>query len=561
MCSFYYFCYKFYLMIERNFIQLFADSFKQNWNFPAYTDYGSDNTLTYADVAVKVAELHILFEKLDLKQGDKISLLGRNSTSWALSYIATVTYGAVIVPILHEFNPNDIKHIISHSDSKLLFADDYLWEKLDEENVVVENVISLNSFDFLINPEEPIDKKTLKQLFSEKYPKGFTKENVVYVERSNKELASINYTSGTTGYSKGVMCNGNALAGNVSFGIDTRLLSAGYDIVAFLPFAHAYGCAFDFLTATCTGCHIHIIVKSPTPQLLLEAFAEVRPNIIFSVPMIIEKIYKKQILPTINNPVVAVLLKTPLIGNVIRKKVCQKLKNAFGGNFSQIIVGGAAVNPEAEEFFVKIRFPFTIGYGMTECAPLISYTNYTEFVPTSCGKILPTMEVKIVDVNSETGTGEICVRGENLMDGYYKNEEATSAAIDADGWLRTGDLGYVDDSGTIYLRGRCKTMILSSSGQNIYPEEIESKLNLMPYIAESLVIGEEKRLVALVYPDMAGLKDNGIDNKSLETLMENNRDNLNKQVAAYERVSEIRIMKEEFEKTPKKSIKRFLYQK
>ena len=553
-------------MIKENFIQLFADSFNRHWDLPAHTNYGEKETLNYSQVAEKVAQLHILFEQCGIREDDKIALFGRNSSNWAITYIATVTYGAVIVPILYDFNPNDIQQITNHSEAKLLIAEPAGWEKLDASKFeTVQAVFSLTTFDCIESFAKTIDKEALSIsnisiLFEKKYPKGYTKDDIKYAKRDNAQLASINYTSGTTGFSKGVMCSGNALAGNIVFGFHTKLLVRDYRTVAFLPFAHAFGCAFDFLTATCSGCHIHFITKTPTPKLLLSAFAEVKPESIFTVPVIIEKIYRKQIQPTISNPVMRVILKIPGLNTFIFSKIKAKIMNAFGGNLLEIIVGGAALNPEVEAFFKKIKFPFTIGYGMTECAPLISYAQHKEFVPSSAGKVLFTMEAKVMNVNPETGNGEICVKGENLMDGYYKNPQATAETIDKEGWLHTGDLGTVDENGNIFLHGRNKTMILGPSGQNIYPEEIEAKLSNMPLVQECLVVEKEKKIIALVYPDYETQKAQNLSDETLVNLMEENRKQLNKLLASYEGVYRIVLQKEEFEKTPKKSIKRFIYQ-
>jgi len=547
-------------MIQENLIQLFADSFKQNWDSAAFTDYPENQTLKYSQVAEEIAHLHILFEKNGLCEGDKVALIGKNSSRWCVIYLATITYGAVIVPILHEFNPADMAHVIEHSDSKFVFAEQPIWNKLDvKKNQFLKVVFSINNFSLLYSENQIVSFDEVKNIFAKKFPNGFQKTDINYSKRDNSCLASLNYTSGTTGYSKGVMLSGNALAGNITFGIKTQLLHPTYNLVAFLPFAHAYGCAFDFLTATAVGCHIFIITKVPSPQILMEAFAEVRPNMIFSVPMIIEKIYQKKIIPVLSKPVFKILFKIPFINNILKNKIRKTLLDAFGNNMFQIIVGGAAVNAEVESFFRQINFPFTIGYGMTECAPLISYTVYTEFVSGSCGKILPKMEVKVVDINPETGDGEVCVRGENLMLGYYKNEQATAESIDSEGWFHTGDLGKVGDDGTIFLHGRSKTMILGSNGQNIYPEEIEAKLAMMPYVAECLIVKRANKLVALVFPNHEELEEKHIDTEMLEELMEINRTELNKQIAKYEQIAEIKILEDEFEKTPKKSIKRFLY--
>jgi len=547
-------------MIKENLIQLFADSFAHNWDLAAFTDYPENQTFSYAQVATEIARFHILFQQNGIQEGDKIALIGKNSTNWCVIYLATITYGAVIVPVLHEFNPADIMYIIEHSESKLAFAEQTIWNKLDNKNKnLLKAVFSINDFSLLYSENQVFGFEHIEKIFAEKYPNGFQKSDIDYSHRDNSCLVSLNYTSGTTGHSKGVMLSGNALAGNITFGIETKMLQPKYKIVAFLPFAHSYGCAFDFLTATVEGCNIFIITKIPTPQLLLEAFADVHPNVVFSVPMIIEKIYQKKIIPVISKPIMKILFTIPLINNILKKKICKSLTDAFGGNLFQVIVGGAAMNAEVEKFFLQIHFPMTIGYGMTECAPLISYTVFSEFVPTSCGKILPTMEVKIIDINPETGNGEVCVRGENLMLGYYKNEQATVESIDNDGWFHTGDLGKVSADGTIFLYGRSKTMILGSSGQNIYPEEIEAKLSLMPYIAECMIVMRGKKLVALVFPDYEELTEKHIDKDMLKELMEVNRLELNTQIAKYEQIASFEILEQEFEKTPKKSIKRFLY--
>ncbi|GHT18225.1 long-chain-fatty-acid--CoA ligase [Bacteroidia bacterium] len=547
-------------MIKENLVQLFADSFKENWNRPAYTDYIENQTLDYSDVAATIAHLHLLFEQCNLQHGDKVALVGKNSVNWCVIYLATITYGAVIVPILHEFNACDMADILEHSESKIAFFDTPVWNKLERKHTpFLQQVFSLTDFSSIDAENQKITFEKAEKIFEKQYPNGYTKNDIKYAQRANTELVSLNYTSGTTGYSKGVMLSGNALAGNIVFGIETQLLKPDYKLVAFLPFAHAYGCAFDFLTATCAGCHIYILTKTPSPQLLMEAFERVRPNMIFSVPMIVEKIYQKKIIPVLSKPIIKLLFAIPLINNILKQKIRKTLYEAFGGNFFQIIVGGAGVNAAAEKFFQQINFPLTIGYGMTECAPLISYSPYNEFVPTSCGKILPEMEVKVIDKNHKTGNGEICVRGEHVMMGYYKNPEATAEAIDSDGWLHTGDLGYVGDEGTIFLRGRSKTMILGSNGQNIYPEEIEAKLAVMPYVAECLIVKRNQKLVALVFPDFAELKEHHIDLEMLDDLMEANRTELNLQVAKYERIAKIELVENEFEKTPKKSIKRFMY--
>ena len=565
-------------MIQENFVRLFEDSLRKNWDLPAYSNYGEELTLTYSEVAKKIARLHILFDQCQLQPNDKVALIGRNSAYWAISYIATVSYGAVVVPILQDFNPNDVHHICNHSESKLLFTADNVWETLEEEKMsTIKAVFSLTNFNCitLLNKEpkpelsenqvfETLVMKYLQpdyinSLFHAKYPNGYHKDNVRYIDKSNTEIVSINYTSGTTGFSKGVMTTGNALAGNITFAVGTGLIAPLYRIISFLPLAHAYGCAFDFLASTCAGCHIYFIGKIPSPKILLAAFAEIKPNIIFLVPLIAEKIYRKQIQPLLAKPTMRWVLSIPFLDSTVLSQIRKKLIDAFGGEFYEIIIGGAPLNAEVEAFFTKIKFPFTIGYGMTECAPLISYANHTEFAPKSAGRILDTMEIKIDNPNPETGTGEICVRGEHVMVGYYKNEEATNAMIDKDGWLHTGDLGTVDEAGNVFIRGRSKTMLLGASGQNIYPEEIEAKLNNMPYVMESLVIESNGKLIALVCPDYEAVDAESVDQNKLEMLMEENRKALNAIVASYESISKIQLFPHEFEKTPKKSIKRYLY--
>jgi long-chain acyl-CoA synthetase len=565
-------------MIQENFIRLFEDSFRMNWDLPAFSNYGEDTTLTYADVSKRIAKLHILFEQCKLKPNDKVALIGRNNDNWAISYLATITYGAVVVPILQDFNPNDVHHISNHSESKLLFTGDNIWENLEEEKLTtIKAVFSLTNFNCItllnkeIHPDNPdneirdeLVKKYLQpdyinSLFHAKYNEGFYRDHVRYIDKPNSELVSINYTSGTTGFSKGVMTSGNALAGNITFGLKTKLVAPGYRIVSFLPLAHSYGCAFDFLTPICAGSHVYFIGKIPSPKILLKAFAEVKPSVIFCVPLIIEKIYRKQIQPMLAKPSMRWVLSIPFLDQTILSQIRKKLVDAFGGEFSEIVVGGAPMNAEVEEFFHKIKFPFTIGYGMTECAPLISYSNSKDFVPKSAGKVLDIMKAKIINVDPGSEIGEICVKGENVMQGYYKNPEATEAIIDADGWLHTGDLGTIDNDGNVFIRGRNKTMILGASGQNIFPEEIEAKLNNMPYVMESLVIESNGKLIALVCPDYEAVDAEHVDQNKLIELMEENRKILNSTVASYESISKIQLYPNEFEKTPKKSIKRYLY--
>jgi long-chain acyl-CoA synthetase len=542
-------------MIKENFIKLYENSFKENWDLPCYTDYGEDTTFTYGQVAEEIAKIHLLFQYCSLRRGDKISIIGKNTSRWCIAYLATVTYGAIVVPILQDFKPNDVHHIVNHSESTFLFTSDNIWENLEEEALSgLRAVFSLTDFRCLHQRDGETVQKFMKNMdaaMKKNFPKGFYKENINYTELSNEKVMLLNYTSGTTGFSKGVMITGNNLAGNVTFGIRTELLKKGEKVLSFLPLAHAYGCAFDFLTATAVGTHVTLLGKTPSPKILMKAFEEVKPNLIITVPLVIEKIYKNVIQPLINKRSMKWALNIPLLDNQIYAQIRKKLIDALGGRFKEVIIGGAAMNPEVTDFFHKIKFPFTIGYGMTECAPLISYAPWNEFIPGSAGKILDIMKVRIDSDDPYNITGEIQVCGENVMKGYYKNEE---------GWLKTGDLGTIDANGFIYIRGRSKTMILSSNGQNIFPEEIESKLNNMPFVLESLIIERNKKLVALVYPDYESLDSLGLNTpENLKTVMDENLKNLNKLVGNYEQVSKIQLYPTEFEKTPKKSIKRFLY--
>ncbi len=551
-------------MIKENFIKLYENSFRENWDLPCYTDYGEDITYTYGQVAEEIARLHLLFKHCSLRRGEKIAIIGKNNTKWCIAYMATITYGAIVVPILQDFNPNDVHHIVNHSESTFLFTSDAIWDTLEEEKMQnLRGVFSLTDLRCLHQRDgETIQRfqKQIEDAMYENYPNGFNRDDVQYTTLSNDKVMLLNYTSGTTGFSKGVMLTGNNLAGNVTFGIRTELLKKGDRVLSFLPLAHAYGCAFDFLTATAVGTHVTLLGKIPSPKILLKAFEEVKPSLIITVPLVIEKIYKNTIQPLINKRGMKWALNIPVLDNQIYGQIRKKLIDALGGRFKEIIIGGAAMNPEVEQFFYKIKFPFTIGYGMTECGPLISYAPWDEFVLSSSGKILDIMEARVQKENPENTLGEIQVRGENVMVGYYKNQEATDEVFTEDGWLRTGDLGTIDVNGNIFIRGRSKTMILSSSGQNIFPEEIETKLNNLPFILESLVIERNKKLVALVYADYEALDSLGINNpENLKTIMDENLKNLNSMVAGYERVSQIQLYPTEFEKTPKRSIKRYLY--
>ncbi len=550
-------------MIQENFIRLYEKSFRENWELPAVSDYGTPTRYTFGQVAEEVARLHLLMAACGIREGEKVALVGKDSARWCIAYMAVITYGAVLVPILQDFNANDIQHILNHSDSELLFVSDRSWEGIDEERLPrLRAAFSLSDFGCLYERDgvgaraasEGLDEK-----MKEAYPKGFTRDDIRYARRGNEEVAVLNYTSGTTGFSKGVMLTGNNLAGNVTYAMTLDLMYRGDEELCFLPLAHAYSCAFNLLTPMAVGAHINILGKMPTPKILLKAFADIRPNLIITVPLILEKIYKKMILPEISRPAVRMALRVPGIRGLIYKKIRDRLTAALGGRFCEVIVGGAAMNEEVTEFLHRIGFRFTIGYGMTECAPLISYDNWRAYVPGSCGQILKDiMEVRIDSPDPLREVGEIQVRGENVMQGYYKNPEATASVFTPDGWLRTGDLGTIDTAKRIYIRGRSKSMILSSNGQNIYPEEIESKLNNLPYVSESVVVERKGRLVALVYPDYDALTG-GLTENDLPALMETNRKEVNKQLAYYEQLAEISLHPMEFEKTPKRSIKRFLY--
>lgn len=546
-----------------NFVKIYERSFIENWNLPALTEYVSGRSLTYADLATSVAKIHSIFDSIGMKRGAKVAVCGKDSINWVLLYMSTVTYGAVIVPILSEFNPVDVTHIVNHSEAELLFISDSIWEHIDPEALLnVRGVIRLDDFHLLFergNDELARALRLLNRRFRRLYPDGYTSEHVLYPDVPNSEVVEINYTSGTTGFSKGVMLTGENLAGNVCFGMETMLHFRSSRALAFLPLAHAYGCAFDMLTPLAVGSHVTLLGKTPSPRILIKALSEVSPNLVICVPLILEKIYKNQILPLISKGTMRWTLAVPFLDSYIYSKIRKKLVDAFGGEFEEVIVGGAPLNHEVEDFLHKIKFPFTVGYGMTECGPLISYTHWKEFIPGSSGRTLPTMESKIDSEDPENIPGEICVRGTNVMKGYYKNPEATSAVLDKDGWLHTGDMGTRSSDGTLFLRGRSKTMLLSSSGQNIYPEEIEAKLNNMPFVAESLVVDRDGRLVALVYPDYDALDRFDVSIADLDSTMENIRKELNKLVAPYERITKIILMPNEFEKTPKRSIKRFLY--
>ncbi|MGB4292046.1 MAG: AMP-binding protein [Bacteroidales bacterium] len=548
--------------MKERLIDYIEQSIRKNWNIEALSNY-REKGYTYREIAEKIMKLHIFFRKTGIAEGDKIALVGRNSANWCVVYLAVVTYGAVIVPVLPDFKPEDMTNIINHSDSKLLFVDDKIWEMLDFSKLPqISSVISVDSFNLLVSRDSSAEKfyREVDDEFRKLYP-DFKPEDVKFSDVTNDRLAVISYTSGTTGFSKGVMLPHNSLAANVRFAQHHMPLDPGDPVVSFLPLAHTYGCAFEFLFPFTYGCHITILAKTPSPQVILQAFGEIKPRLILSVPLVIEKIYKKQILPVISKPHMKLLLSIPGINKLLYKKIREKLEHSFGGRFKELVIGGAAFNPDTEKFFRKIGFRFTVGYGMTECGPLISYASWDTTELGASGRPVDTLEVKIDSTDPENQVGEILVRGENVMAGYYKNEEATKAVIDNEGWFHTGDLGVMDKKGNIYIKGRCKSMILGPSGKNIYPEEIESVFNNEKYIAETVVIDEDNRLVALVYPDYDQLKSDNIPEDKIPEVLDEIRKRINNRLPDYMGVSKVRIQKEEFAKTPKRSIKRFLYAK
>ena len=545
------------------FIKLFEKGFRENFDFPALADYDTNVNYTFGALAKEIAKLHILFRECNLKEGDKISLVGKNTSNWGIVHLATFTYGAVIVPILQDFNLNDISHIIDHSDSVMLFCSNSIWKEMDKSKFPkLKAAFSLADLSLLYQQKgEKIDSisSRLDAIFNENYPEGFAPQHINYADLPNDSIAVLNYTSGTTGFSKGVMITGNNLLGNLEFAEGIFHLRPGDEMLSFLPLAHTYGIAFDFLYALSAGSHVTLLGKTPAPKILMKAFEDVKPTLIISVPLIFEKIYKKMIIPLLGKKPIKFALRISVLDKQIYAKIRKKLIKTMGGKFDQVIIGGAALNSEAEDFLLKIKFPVSVGYGMTECAPLISFSLCKDYVPHSCGKVLDCMQARIDSEDPCNVAGEIQVKGQNVMLGYYKNEEATRAVFTDDGWLRTGDLGTIDENNNIFIRGRSKSMILGPSGQNIYPEEIESKLNNLPYVMESLVIEKNQKLIALVYPDYEAVDQAGVSHEDLPAIMEQNKESLNKMVASYERIAEIQLYPNEFEKTPKKSIKRFLY--
>jgi long-chain acyl-CoA synthetase len=539
---------------SQNFVSLYLKSFRSYFDSPALSNYGTDVSFTYGDVAKEIAKLHILFETYQVKPGEKIALIGKNNAYWCIVFMASITYGAVIVPILQDFSADDVHHIVHHSDSTLLFASDSTLKNLDKKLMPsLKAVFPFSDKNLSDDVLTRLDKK-----FAEKYPNGFTAEDINYPEFPNENLVILNYTSGTTGFSKGVLLTGNNLIGNLAFAHQEINIKKGDNLVSLLPLAHAYGCGFEFLFPIKEGCHVILLGKMPSPNILLSAFGKYKPTLIIAVPLILEKIYKRMIVPIISKKSFAAALKIPLLNQLLYSVIRKKLIKAFGGQFIQLVIGGAPLNAEVEEFLLKIKFPVSVGYGMTECAPLISFSLYPKYIPLSCGKILPNMQVRIDSPDPYKVAGEIQVKGQNVMLGYYNNEEATKNAFTDDGWLKTGDLGTIDENHNIFIRGRSKDILLGAGGQNIYPEEIEAKLNNLPYVGDSLVVNRDGKLIVLVYPDYETANQNGISQDDIRKIMDENKIALNKMVASYEKIAEIQLT-DEFEKTPKKSIKRYLY--
>ena len=549
-------------MIKERLIGYIEDSIRQNWDIEAISNYQGEG-FSYKDMAATMIKFHMIFEEAGIKQGDKVSLIGKNSANWCAVYLATVTYGAIIVPILPDFRKEDLMNLINHSDSKFLVVDKNIMEDLEYEKMpAVNTVMFTEDFHFAFGSNENV--KTLigdiDKFYTEKYPE-LKPDMIKFPDIDNEEVAVISYTSGSTGFSKGVMVPHRSLAANVRFAQNNMPLKPGDKIVSFLPLAHTYGCAFEFLFPFTYGCHITILTKTPSPQIILQAFKEIRPRLILSVPLVIEKVYKKQLIPVISKPVMKILLALPGINRIIMNKIRKTLYESFGGNFHEMVIGGAAFNADVEKFFKKIRFPFTVGYGMTECGPLISYASWDTTKLGASGRPVDTLEVTIDSSDPEKEVGEIILRGDNVMLGYYKNEKATREIIDEDGWMHTGDLGIMDKEKNIFIKGRSKSLLLGPSGKNIYPEEIESMINNEYLIGETVVIMEENKLVALVYPDLEQMKKDGIGEDQLKGFYEETRKELNKRLPSYMNVSEYRIHNEEFVKTPKRNIKRFLYTK
>ena len=548
-----------------SFNALIQKSVIDNWDHDALTDF-KGQTLQFHDVARKIEKLHILFENSGIQKGDKIAMCGRNSSQWAVAFIATLTYGAIAVPILHEFNAEQIHNIVNHSEARLLFVGDHVATIIDPQAMpTLEGIINNPDYSLMISRTDKLTyaREHLNELYGKKFPKYFRKEHVnYYIEESPEELAVINYTSGTTGFSKGVMLPYRALWSNYDFAMSVlgKLIKAGDPVISMLPMAHMYGMAFEFLFEFLHGCHVFYLNRIPSPAIIAQALQEVKPVIVIAVPLIIEKIVRKKVFPKIQNNRMRLLLQMPVISKKVREMICQEVLKAFGGRMYEVIIGGAALNQEVEQFLKRIDFPYTVGYGATECAPIICYRDWHTFAPGSCGRAALHQKVEIDSPDPRRIPGEILTKGPNVMLGYYKNPEATAETIDQNGWYHTGDLGTMDEDGNVFINGRSKNMLLGPNGQNIYPEEIEDKLNSMTMVMESIVVQRDTKLVALVHPDMDEAKNMGFSMDDLKNIMEQNRNGLNEMIPAYEKITEIEILEEEFEKTPKKSIKRYLYQ-
>ena len=548
--------------MKQSFIALIEQSIKTNWYLNALTDY-KGITLQYRDVARKIEKIHILLENAGIEKGDKIAICGRNSAHWTVTYLAVITYGAVVVPILHEFKADQVHNIVNHSEARLLFVGDQIWENLNEAAMPhLEGIIELKDFGVPVSRSEKLAyaRDHLNEIFGHKFPCRFRPDDISYEKEKSEDLAIINYTSGTTGYSKGVMLPYRSILSNVLYCKEKIGLKAGDSVVSMLPLGHVFGMTFDFLYGFTAGAHLWFLTRMPSPKIIAESFAEIRPRVIACVPLIVEKIFKKNILPKVDNKLGKLLLHVPIISDKIKELIKQKAMEVFGGNFIEIIIGGAPFNAEVEAFLKMIDFPYTIAYGMTECGPIICHSHWTELKLASCGKVAARMEAKVLSPNPSAIAGELVCRGANLMLGYYKNEEATRQVIDTEGWLHTGDMATIDEDGNVFIKGRCKNLLLTSSGQNIYPEEIESKLNNMPYVSESLIILQQDKLVGLIYPDSDDAFAHGLSQSDLVRVMEENRLELNKQLPAFSQIARFKLYPEEFEKTAKKSIKRFLYQ-
>lgn len=544
--------------------KIFEKSLRDNWDRPALSNY-QGVTLHYRDVARRIAKLHIMYEHCGLGKGDKVAICSRNQANWGVSFLSVLTYGAVPVPILHEFKAGNVHHLVNHSEAKILFVDDVVWEGLTETEMPnLQAVVQINNFQLLYYRTDAIKevREHLNELFGKKYPMNFTPESMDYYEDSADELALINYTSGTSGFSKGVMIPYRAIYSNIEFAkAAVPCLNNESNVVAMLPSAHMYGMMFELLYELSVGAHVHFLTRVPSPKIIMQALSEIKPTIVVAVPLIIEKVYKSKLKPILEKEGIKLMMKIPVISQTIQKKICTELVNAFGGLFYEVIVGGAAFNKEVEAFFKKIAFPYTVGYGMTECAPIIAYDGWKTTKLYSCGKVAPNMEIKIDSDDPQNVPGEVLVRGANVFLGYYKNEEATTSVFTEDGWFRTGDMGIMDSDGYLFLRGRSKCMILGPSGQNIYPEEIECVVNNMPYVVDSLVIEDEGSLTALIYPDFRQAEIDGYDKEGIEKYFNDSLSDLNKELPNYARIKKIEVMPEDFERTPKRSIKRYLYQR